>query len=65
MAEPWVPKTELAAEQAVMTEVEVFTEASQVYTDLIALNVSSALTSRNTVSDAGKNVFNPLMLGGG
>lgn len=65
MAEPWVPKTELTAADTIMDDVEVFTDAAEVYTDIIAVSVTSALTSRNTVADAGKNLFNPLMLGGG
>ena len=65
MAEPWVVKSELTAADNTMDEVEVFTDAAEVYTDLIAVNVASALTSRNTVSDAGKNAFNPLFLGAG
>ena len=65
MAEPWVVKSELTAAEATMDEVEVFTDAAEVYTDLSATNKAAALASRTTVSDAGKNVFNPLLLGAG
>jgi hypothetical protein len=65
MAEPWVPKSELTTEQALMTELEVFTDAAEVYTDLIAANVALALTNRNIVVNAAQGTFNPLLLGSG
>ena len=65
MAEPWVAKSELTTQEAIMDELEVFTDAAETYTDLIAANVSSALTDRNTVVNALAGTFNPLLLGSG
>lgn len=65
MAEPWVPKAELTEQQTLMTELEVFTLAAEVYTDIIATNVSAALTDRNAVVAAAQGTFNPLLLGSG
>lgn len=65
MAEPWVPKAELTTEQELMDELEVFTDAAEVYTDLIAANVALALTNRNIVVNAAQGTFNPLLLGSG
>ena len=64
MAEPWVAKAELAPQQVIMTDLEVFTDAAETYTDLITANVASALTDRNTVVNLVKGTFNPLFMSG-
>lgn len=50
MAEPYVPIAEYTASNALLTELEVATDASETNADALDAAVTSALASRNTAN---------------
>lgn len=48
MAEPYVPIAEYTASNALLTELEVATDASETNADALDAAVTSALASKNT-----------------
>jgi hypothetical protein len=64
MAEPYVPIAEFTTYQAIMTEIEVTSVASQPNADALELATTNALIARNTAEAALDSKFNILLLVG-
>jgi hypothetical protein len=64
MAEPYVPIAQLTTQQAIMTELEVTTDAAEPYTDDMQTAVDLAETSRDTAQELAESNFNMFMFGG-
>jgi len=64
MAEPYVPIAQLTTQQAIMTELEVTTNAAKPYTDDMEDAVDLAEVSRDTAQELADSNFNMFMFGG-
>jgi len=64
MAEPYVPIATLTTYAALMTELEVTTDAAETYTDDLDDAVDNALADKNTAEDLVEEKFNILFLVG-
>jgi hypothetical protein len=64
MAEPYVPIAQHTTYAALMTELEVSTDAAEPYTDDLDTAVDNALAHKNTAEALVENKFNILFLVG-
>lgn len=64
MAEPYVPIAEYTASNALLTELEVATDASETNADALDAAVDSALASKNTADAVVAQKFDLLFLVG-
>jgi len=64
MAEPYVPIATHTTYAALMTELEVTTDAAETYTDDLDDAVDNALADKNTAEDLVEEKFNILFLVG-
>jgi hypothetical protein len=64
MAEPYVPIAEYTASNALLTELEVATDASETNADALDAATASALASRNTANSYVAEKFDLLFLVG-
>lgn len=64
MAEPYVPIAQHTTYAALMTELEVSTDAAETYTDDLDTAVDNALAHKNTAEALVENKFNILFLVG-
>lgn len=64
MAEPYVPIADHTTYAALMTELEVTTDAAETNTDALDTAVDNALAHKNTAEALVENKFNLLFLVG-
>ena len=64
MAEPYVPIAEYTASNALLTALEVATDASETNADALAAATASALASKNTADAVVAQKFDLLFLVG-
>jgi len=64
MAEPYVPIAEYTASNALLTELEVATDASETNADALDAAVDSALASKNTADGVVASKFDLFFLVG-
>lgn len=64
MAEPYVPIAEYNASDALLTELEVATDASETNADALSLATANALTARNLAESVLGEKFELFFLAG-